>query len=270
MPEPVEGAGFSVACYTVDMSWAGSRRLLIVAGLLLVVIVVLSTILILTLPKEPSCSDGLMNQDETGVDCGGSCAYLCTADVPKPSVTYIRALESHGRIDVVGLVENLAPSAAVDDARYTIELFSPDGVLLESRDGVIDLPPGESVPLFIPGFASSGLTIGRAFLSFDESSMNWVTRTNARNLPRADATRVEGSLDAPRVTANFFNPSARPLKDITVIAVVHDLAGTVIAASQTVVDSVGAEGSVPITFTWNEPFTATPGKIDIQAVMPLP
>jgi hypothetical protein len=190
--------------------------------------------------------------------------------VPKPSVTYIRALESHGRIDVVGLIENLAPSAAVEDAQYTIELFSPDGVLLQSRTGVIDLPPGESVPLFIPGFASSGLTVGRAFLSFDESSMRWVTRTGTRELPRADATRVEGSVDAPRVTANFFNPSARPLSDVTVVAVVHDLAGTVIAASQTVVEYVGAESSVPVTFTWNEPFTAAPGKIDIQAVLPLP
>jgi hypothetical protein len=52
------------------MSWAGNRRLLIIAGVLFVIIVVLSVILILTLPKEPSCSDGLQNQDESGVDCG--------------------------------------------------------------------------------------------------------------------------------------------------------------------------------------------------------
>ena len=30
-----------------------------------------------TCPACPSCSDGVQNQKETGVDCGGECEYEC-------------------------------------------------------------------------------------------------------------------------------------------------------------------------------------------------
>lgn len=256
--------------YTCVMSWAGNRRLLIVAVALFAALVVVASVLIATLPKEPSCSDGLQNQNESGVDCGGSCAYLCSAEVVPPSVSYIRALTASGRTDVVALVENLDPSASVRDARYAVELFAADGTLLASRDGVMDLAPGESVPVFMTGLLPAGAPVARAFLSFDEASMNWRAASGERTLPRAEAVRVEGTPDSPRVAANLRNPSATALADVRVVVAVRDIAGTVIAASQTVVEALPGQSSVPVTFTWNEPFLGAPGAIDIQAIVPLP
>lgn len=252
------------------MSWAGNRRLLIIAVALFVVLVILASILVITLPKEPSCSDGFQNQDESGIDCGGSCAYLCSADVIPPAVSYIRALTASGRTDVVALVENLDPSASVKGARYTVELFAADGSLLASRDAQMDLAAGESVPVFMTGVAPAGAPVARAFLSFDDASMRWVASSGVRALPRADAIRVEGAAASPRVAANLRNPSAAPLADVRVVVVVRDMGGTVIAASQTVVETLPGQSSVPVTFTWNEPFAAAPGAIDIQAIVPLP
>lgn len=252
------------------MSWAGNQRLLIVAGILFVVLVVLAVILVLTLPKEPSCSDGLWNQDESGVDCGGSCAYLCLADTAQPSVSYVRALEQNGRIDVTALVKNNEPSAFVKGAPYTVELFSPEGVLLASKEGEIDLPSGEEVPVFIPGIAPSGLVVGRAFLSFNEEGLKFVRGDTSRALPRADAVRVSDEERQPRVMASLFNPSARTLFDLVVVAVVRDTDGTIIAASQTLIESLGAQSAEEIIFAWNEPFVRPAGPIEIRAVLPLP
>ncbi|MBN1274993.1 hypothetical protein JXA12_01765 [Candidatus Woesearchaeota archaeon] len=47
----------------------------------------------------PTCSDGVQNQDETGVDCGGSCP-LCLDDLPSGLVSWW-PLDGDGR-DVVG------------------------------------------------------------------------------------------------------------------------------------------------------------------------
>lgn len=251
------------------MSWAGNRRLLIVASILFVMLIVLAVILVITLPKEPTCSDGLMNQDESGIDCGGTCAYLCSADLAQPSVSYIRALEQNGRIDVVALVKNNEPSASVRGAHYTVELYSPEGAPLASAEGVMDLAPGEEVPVFIPGIAPTGLVIGRAFLSFDDATLNFVYDDSSRALPRADATQVMNVESEPRVTASVFNPSARLLRDVVVIAVVRDTEGAIMAASQTLIDTLGAQAAENVVFSWNEPFPRAAGPVEIHAVLPL-
>lgn len=252
------------------MSWSGSRRLGIILIVALFVAIALGGVLALVLPKEPSCSDGIWNQDETGIDCGGSCAYLCKASVVLPSVSFVRTLQTNGRIDVAALVENRNPAANVKGARYAIEFFGPDGAPQGSIEGVMDLPAGESVPVFIPSVLSSGTSVAKAFLSFDEASLNWKSTPGKRPLPRADAIQIAGTPGAPRVTANLFNPSAYALKNLTVVATVYDAGGAVIAATQTLVESLAPEASVPISFSWNEPFISAPGKVTVQAIVPLP
>jgi len=251
------------------MSWAGNQRLLIIATILFVVLTVLSVILVLTLPKEPSCSDGIQNQDENGIDCGGSCAYLCNADLAQPSTSYIRTLEQHGRIDVVALIKNNESSAHVKNAKYVVELYSPEGALLVTYRGEIDLPPGEEVPIFIPGIAPTGLVVGRALLTFEKDSLMFTRGGALRTLPRADAVLLSGTEDAPRISAHLFNPGARALEDLTVIVVVQDTEGNIMAASQTLVERLSAQSSEEITFSWNEPFIAAPGPVEIRAVVPL-
>lgn len=252
------------------MSWAGNKRLLIVAGILFVIFVVLAVILVLTLPKEPSCSDGLQNQDEAGIDCGEACEHLCEADVTKPSVSYIRALEQNGRIDVVALVENNEPRTFAKNVPYTVEVFSPEGALLGSKEGRMDIPAGEEVPIFIPGVAPSGVVIGRAFLSFEEGQFNWKRTDEERKLPRVDAIQADKVFEAPRVSALVFNPSATTHRDLVVIAVVRDTAGAIMAASQTLLEELRPEESEPVVFTWSVPFRYTPGQIEIRALVPLP
>jgi len=252
------------------MSWAANRRLLIIAGALFVVIIILVAILALTLPKKPTCTDGFQNQDEAGIDCGGTCAYLCKVSVVAPAVEYVRGIESHGRIDVVGLVENRNPTAAVKGATYSVEVFSPDGTLIASTGGIMDLPAGERVPLFIPGIASAGPVIGQAFLSFNDASLQWYRSTDVRKLPRADAIQLSGDVNAPRVTANLFNPSAYALSNVVVVATVYDAEGLIIGASKTLAETVAPESSVPLTFTWSEPFPVLAGSVEVRALVPLP
>lgn len=251
------------------MSWAGNKRLVILALLLLVILVVLAVTLVLTLPQKPSCADGIQNQDETGIDCGGSCEKLCVADITKPTFSYIRALEQNGRIDIVALVENNEPNTFAKKAPYTAEVFSPEGALLGSKKGVVDLPAGEDVPLFIPGVAPSGVVVGRAFVTFDESSIEWKISSEKRKLPRADAIRAEDEFIAPKVHASIFNPDVATLRDLVVIVAVRSVAGEIIAASQTMIEELRPEASEPVIFTWNTPFSEPVGQIEVRALVPL-
>ncbi len=252
------------------MTWASRRQAFVIGLIALVVIGILSVVLAsyLGAKPEPTCMDGAMNQDEDGVDCGGSCAFLCVADVVQPSVSFVRAVPSGNRTDVVAYVANRNAEAAARGARYVIELYGADRGFVAAREGVVDLPPGVVVPIFAPGLVE-GIASGQAFITFDEASLRWYDEPRTAAVPRIEESRVvDGSL--PRATAMIRNATAVPMEDITLVATVFDAAGTPIAASQTLVRSLSPGESTSATFFWNEPFSAPAGRVEVRAVPWLP
>ena len=55
-----------------------------------------------------------------------------------------------------------------------------------------------------------------------------------------------------------------------VIVIVHSATGNAIAASQTIVPAISAQGSGTATFTWNAPFPGVPASIEVVPIIPLP
>lgn len=252
------------------MSWASRRRAFIVGGILALAIGVIAVVLVATLYDTPSCTDGKQNQNEDGVDCGGPCAYLCSAQVAAPSVRFVRQLASpSGRTDVIAYLDNPNPTAAVRGARFTIELYGVDNVVVGTKEATADLPPSSTVPVFVPNFFSGYQKVARAFLTFHADSLQWFTYTDARTIPRVIGTDIESG-DTPRITASIANDDARALYDVLLVATVFDEKGNVIAASQTVVPMM-SPGSVEVAiFTWLVPFTAPPARVDVFPIIPLP
>ena len=89
-------------------------------------------------------------------------------------------------------------------------------------------------------------------------------------MPKAASVTVAGDPSAPRVTATVTNPTAYPEHGVPFIASVFAADGTVIAASQTVVSLIPAQGSAEAIFTWNEPFAAPYARIEVLPLLSLP
>jgi len=251
------------------MSWATRRRtaILIIVGA--VVLAAAAVILIAALYEAPTCTDQKMDGDETGIDCGGTCALLCSADALAPKVTFTRALSpAPGRTDVIAYIDNQNPSSGVEDARFTVSLYGPDGILVASEQGTVDLPPHASVPVYVPDFFSGNQPVARAFLVLDPASLQWMKYSSDR-VKLATSYELADEETAPRITAAITNPSAVPLYDVKVIATAFGADGNAIAASQTIVPQVPAAGSAVATFTWNAPFGAAVTRVDILPVLPL-
>lgn len=252
------------------MSWASGKRFIIIAILALLAVAVIALVVAFSLKKEPSCSDGIQNADEAGVDCGGSCAYLCVASLSEPSVVYARAVVSGSRIDVVAYVENRNPSAGVKGARYLVEVYDANRTVLASRAGTLDLVPGAGTPIFIPDVYRGEGAVGQATLTLEKDSLNWKPYPVVQNTVRAGEIRIEGVQDAPRISATLFNPGVRDLEDITLVLTAFDAGGVVIATSQTILPNIEGEDTAAAVFTWNEPFYAEPVRIDIRPILSLP
>lgn len=253
------------------MNWAARRRFIILLIIGSVIAAFFATILIATFSKTPTCSDGIQNQDESGIDCGGGCAYLCTAEMQPPTVLFTKAIGNGvGRTDVIASIENKNAAAAVKNVPYKITLYGTGQFLVQEVTGSFDLPPGATVPIYIPGIASGKQTGLQAFLTIDTSALKWYSfSAGARILPIVSNTNQSGTTDAPRIEAILSNPTALPFSNVPVIVVVHDKNNLVIAASKTIVSSIPAQGTAIATFTWNSAFPSAPAAIEVVPVIPL-
>lgn len=256
------------------MTWAGQRRLAI--GLIIgaILFVVLSLIAITAFYRSPSCSDGKLNQDELGIDCGGGCELVCVADAIPPTTLFTTLLRNKdGRTDLVASVENRNGDLAAEDVPYKVTVYSASGTVLKEFEGVLDMPPHTAVPIFVPGVALAGQQVpDRAFLSIDSTRPRWVTVGNdPRVIPLVDVQPLSGSIEAPRLSAVLTNPSLTNMSRVPVIALIHDSrTGNVIAASQTIVPVIAPQGSATALFTWNEPFSNSSVRVEVVPVIPLP
>ncbi|MFZ1074834.1 MAG: hypothetical protein WAN50_00455 [Minisyncoccia bacterium] len=254
------------------MSWATKRRLFILLIIGSVVAAFLAVVLIATFYKSPSCSDGVQNQGETGIDCGGPCPYRCALDEQPPVVLFTQVLPNNGRTDIIASVENKNIDAAAKDVPYTIALYDANHAHLRDISGMFDLPAAQSVPIFVPNvFADTQIVVASAFLTVDPSAPKWFSMTNdPRIVPSVSNITQTGTAAAPRIEAVLSNPSATLLNDVLTIVVVKDMQGNVIAASQTIVPLIPAQGQATATFTWNGAFSTTTASIQVTPIIPFP
>lgn len=254
------------------MSWAARRRVTILAGIGVLLLVGAAAVYFAGFYHAPSCFDNTQNQDEVGIDCGGSCSRLCTAAQIPPTVLFTKALRNGvGRIDIIAEVENKNLTAAAKNVSYQVTLYSIDQSLVRRITGTLDLPPGARVPIFIPNAVVGSQSIANAFLEIASSSPQWfVVSNDPRSIPDVSNVSVRGSAAAPRVEAIVSNPTTETLTNVTIIVLVHNISGDVIAASRTLVPHVPAQGSATATFTWNVPFASVPASIEVIPVIPLP
>lgn len=220
--------------------------------------------------ETPTCSDGKMNGEETGVDCGGSCLYICNVDVEEPLVRFVRPISPQpGRYDIIAYVDNRNSVEAVKGARFTIELYGADRSLLATKTGSVDLPPSATVPVYVPEAYRGDAEVAQAFLSFEEESLRWYELKKKYIVPTV--TNIETlNAETPRIRATLANPIAYALYDIRPVATVFDGEGNAIAASQTILPQLGSQAEAYALFVWGRPFAEPPARIEVLPVLPVP
>ncbi|MFA6503223.1 MAG: hypothetical protein WCT45_03155 [Candidatus Paceibacterota bacterium] len=253
------------------MNWAARRRLIILLIIGAIIVAFFAVLSISIFYKAPSCSDGVQNQEEAGVDCGGPCAYLCQEGQRPPTVLFTKALQtSVGHTDVIASVEN-ANAAAAKGVPYSVVLYGANSLFIQEVTGTIDLPPMSKVPVYVVGIPSGKQKVVRAFLTIEPTAPKWfVLNDDARSQLSVTNTTLGGTEDAPRVDATVTNAGVAAFDTVQVVVLVHDTKGDVIAASQTIVPLVPAQGQATATFTWNSAFPSAPATIEVVPVLPLP
>lgn len=242
------------------LTWASKRQL---AYLFLVVgtIVVVSAYPVYRtfIYHEPSCFDSEKNQDEEGVDCGGSCKAVCSFRVAPLIVEWSRFLKvTDGTYDLAAYVENRNFNAGIEHIGYVFELYDKNSNLIATRKGRAFVNPGEKFVIYEPNIKTGDSIPTRVFFDFDKVPQ-WVQGSPSKQPLSVKSRSLSDPYgERPRLEATLVNDSIDVLSNVNAVAIVYNSAKNAVAASETVIDSIGKDEEKTIFFSWPAPLIARP------------
>ncbi|RJQ36740.1 hypothetical protein C4552_02500 [Candidatus Parcubacteria bacterium] len=220
--------------------------------------------------SEATCTDGRRNQNEEGVDCGGSCAP-CELKNRKPvEVLWARAVPSRsGVVDAAAEVRNPNVRVGARRVNYEFRFFDAAGAVLATRKGQSYLYPGETAHFLEFGIPVDDtvrqidLVIGEAdWMVVDAVRPDVVAGNRAYGI-----TDVRG-FPQSEVTTIAQNRSLDAVRDLTVYVLILDAQGNLIAANARELEELRSGDSASITFRWPSVIAQSVGAMLIEARSP--
>ena len=220
-------------------------------------IVLVGLPLFFSLHTTPTCSDGLQNGDETGIDCGGGCQLICSSStLPLLIQGDPRLLQiATSTYEVVALVQNPNVTGQVVRANYTFKVFTgSDTKPLQVITGSTFIPKNSTFALFQGPFSTGTSTVNRVVFEWDQVSLVWEKNTDMiADLVSKDLNFTNSTTSA-RLDATLSNQSIKAAQNIEVVSLLYDENGNIVGAGKTFVDTLDGGGSVPLVFTWPSAF----------------
>ena len=241
----------------VTMDWARKRRTLYILVFVAIGLLIVSYPIYRIATPAPTCFDQKQNGDETGVDCGGSCAASCLTNIKPLNVVWAKAFYLSGSsYDLGAYIENPNASSGVKVARYTFQVSDNGGNILLEKTGTTQIPPGSGFILFNPHVAING-SPDRVNVTFNQDDLtHWVKAVAAPSTVTTKNQRLTNTDTSPRFDATLVNTdTANGVGSLTLTAIIYDALHHPVAISQTHVDSVPMGGTQDIFFTWPNRFS---------------
>lgn len=237
--------------------WAFWRRLQYGAGFTTIVALITTGIYFNYFYQSPQCFDGVKNGKETGVDCGGACLRICSADVFPPKVVWAKSFKIiDGQFNAVAYVENRNVSAASPMVEYTFKLMDGATVLAE-KSGTTILPPGSTYPVFEGRISvPAGKVPTETTLEIKPVQL-WIPAVTGRQQFSTTDIALSGADSQPRLRAVVENAEITSARNVEVIATIFNAEGEAVTASQTLVDELPGQAGKEVYFTWPQPIAKT-------------
>jgi len=251
------------------MTWAFKRQFFYIIIFVLFLLVFGFLIIYPRFNKMPTCTDNKQNGNETGVDCGGACAYACLAQVDAVSVLWARAFRViPGRYNAVAYLENHNKNISVEKIAYRFRFADSNNVYIGKREGTTYIPPSGRFAIFEPGIDIGNSVPVYTTFEFTQTPQ-WVTisqeKLNQLKVLVSDIKLV-GEATSPVLSATIKNNSFFTIGEMDVVAILYDSNHNAVSTSRTYLEKLIGGESRNITFTWPEPIA---GSVIEKEIIPL-
>ncbi len=241
------------------MTWSTRRKLLYLLVALLIVVGASSYVLYPAFKETPTCTDQKQNGNESGIDCGGSCANICPLEVRPISILWTRAFfAAPGIYDVLGYVENQNVDAGVPNLLYRFKLYDDQNILVAERDGKTYLGPNQISAIFESQIKTGERVPKRVFLEF-EDGYQWVKTSLRFNTIKLSVKNknLTSISTTPRLSATIGNDSFSNLNGIEITVILRGADDNALAVSGTEVGNLPKQSSQDVFFTWLIPISSS-------------
>jgi hypothetical protein len=250
--------------------WARKRRTLFFLILLLVVVGIIAAITYSILDAPETCNDGKVNQDETGVDCGGVCTRVCEADTASLRLQWVRAFRvAPGWWSALAYIENANMDMRAVQLPYRMRLYDAANFVIAETEGMVDISNEVLLPVYWGRiFLPQDRTVARAtFEWLDEPEWHTIAAPVPQLTTKEQRHTTRNGV--PEVRAVLTNEEYVPIENVTVTAIVYNREQNAMAVSQTRLARMEARESRTISFVWQEPFADTVSRIELIPRAPL-
>lgn len=118
-----------------------------------------------------SCSDGLQNQNEKGIDCEGTCTNLCVDNYRPIRVLYTKAIESkYKTYDLVAMLANDNLGKSAGNTPYIFRIYDNAGIEIASSTGYINIVKSGRVPVIATNVRIDGPVYSSTFEIVDNNN----------------------------------------------------------------------------------------------------
>ena len=247
------------------MNWATQRKLQYIGGFTFIFLVIVSIILYPIIFKKPTCSDGIKNGTETGIDCGGMCSLMCKESISDPVVLWSRGFPVVGNtFNLVALVENQNKNSAITEVSYEFRVYDVSNRLIGRRQGTTYIPPNKQIAIFEPTFDPGEAQLKSVTFEFTSPYVWLKKEPTLNNLPiYVDNINMGEDKKSPSLSAKINNESIYDIPPFEVVTILYDIDHNAINASKTITDGVKSNDSIPVYFTWPKELTSDPVTKDV-------
>jgi len=231
------------------MSWTARRKLIILLIVIIAIGVFVGLPTFFAFYKAPTCFDGIQNQGEEGIDCGGPCTQLCQAGFAMPQELWATSSQVvAGIYNLLAYATNPNLGVAAPAISYDFKIYDGSGILIGERSGQTPVSSGTHFAVFEPTISTGMRVPAKTFFEFT-SAPEWQNAATSSNLSVTSSNLTLASTTS-RLDVSVYNSSISLKNNVGIIAILYDTSGNVIAFSKSVIPTIASLDSAQVSFTW--------------------
>ncbi|MEW6617102.1 MAG: hypothetical protein AB1333_01645 [Patescibacteria group bacterium] len=200
----------------------------------------------------PTCSDGIQNQNETGIDCGGGCTKCeITELVPLKHMGDVRIFSlDNGKVILLAEILNSNQFFSSDKFSYTFVVYDIRNREIERISGNDAIFALEKKIIFEPRISSSVKDINKIELLISDVSWKKAYETLRSDVVLSSGLETKKTDQGVRVSGSLKNQSSIIASEVRITAILYDQYDMEVFPGQTVLSNLSGLEEKPFVISF--------------------
>ncbi|PJA88710.1 MAG: hypothetical protein CO139_01650 [Candidatus Moranbacteria bacterium CG_4_9_14_3_um_filter_36_9] len=245
------------------------KKRIIIIAVYVAIFLILVALIYSWLKPEPNCLDGIQNQNEADVDCGGICANKCALEVNNTLMVIDTGLVEAGvagYYDIFAVIKNPNNNFGNKQFSYKFSLKDSQGNLVSEKNGKSFILPGEEKYIIENNIQP---TASVAMVEFSSSNSVWVEIQNQYEKPQLkiiskNYLETPSGINFSEASGLLKNESPFDFSEIKVKIILKEASGKVVSLNASQMNTVRAGENRGFNVSWPNKFSGNVSDMEVQ------